>query len=132
MYLTVLRLKVAVCVAVPNSQRQCLRRQRTGFDPRLSRVCLGVLSLSEDAENSGQAPSYLIVPWLPAISLCNIRASHIAEIGVILPHTQIFHEMKLRSHFLHSCTGSVSDLYIPTIGPHILLQKIGGPIRGST
>ena len=25
---------------------------------------------------------------------------------------------------------SVSDSYIPTIGPYILLQKMGGPIEG--
>ncbi len=44
---------------------------------------------------------------------------------------QIFPEMKLRgpvpNFHIHV---SVSDLYIPTIGPSILLQKIGGLIVG--
>ncbi len=44
---------------------------------------------------------------------------------------QIFPEMKLRglvTNFLIHI--SVSVLYIPTNGPPILLQKIGGPIVG--
>jgi hypothetical protein len=44
---------------------------------------------------------------------------------------QIFPEMKLRglvpNFHIHV---SVSDLYIPMIGPPILLQKLGGPIVG--
>jgi hypothetical protein len=44
---------------------------------------------------------------------------------------QIFPEMKLHGLSPNSYINvSVSDLYILTVGLHILLQKIGGPIVG--